>query len=89
MTLVMFYAGVEVAERIAYYGISSNLIKYLTGHLGLSTSTAAENVWTGTALLFPLVGGFIADVFFVRYVTTIFASILYISVCHLLYHRFK
>ncbi|GJY07131.1 proton-dependent oligopeptide transporter family protein [Tanacetum coccineum] len=58
-----FIISVEVAERFAYYGVSSNLITYLTGSLGLSTATAAENVnaWTGTASLLPLVGAFIAD----------------------------
>ncbi|GKA46217.1 proton-dependent oligopeptide transporter family protein [Tanacetum coccineum] len=76
----MYDAGVEVAERFAYYGVSSNLITYLTGSLGLSTATAAENVnaWTGTASLLPLVGAFIADAFLGRYSTIIFASLLYI-----------
>ena len=74
-----------MAERFAYYGVSSNLITYLTGPLGLSTATAAENVnmWTGTASLFPLVGGFIADAFLGRYLMIILASLLYIMVCYL------
>nr|GEW15315.1 proton-dependent oligopeptide transporter family [Tanacetum cinerariifolium] len=81
-----FIIGVEVAERFAYYGVSSNLITYLTGPLGLSTATAAENVnmWTGTASLFPLVGGFIADAFLGRYLTIILASLLYIMALGLL-----
>ncbi|PWA38797.1 proton-dependent oligopeptide transporter family [Artemisia annua] len=75
----MFYAGVDVAERFAYYGVKANLITYLTGPLGQSTATAAKNVniWSGTASLLPLVGAFIADGFLGRYLTIILASLLY------------
>ena len=65
-----------------YYGIHANLINYLTGRLGLSMATAAENVniWTGTGSLLPLVGAFVTDSYLGRYPTIFIATLLYILV---------
>ncbi|KAF7836414.1 protein NRT1/ PTR FAMILY 5.10-like [Senna tora] len=75
-----FIIGVEVTERLCYYGIQSNLINYLTERLHQSTATAAKNVnvWVGTASLLPLFGAFFADSYLGRYRTIILASFLYI-----------
>ncbi|XP_050945755.1 protein NRT1/ PTR FAMILY 5.10-like isoform X1 [Cucumis melo] len=72
--------GVEIAERFAFYGASSNLINFLTDQLQQSTARAAKNInaWSGTAALLPLLGAFLADCFLGRYRTIIISSALYV-----------
>ncbi|KAL2893517.1 Protein NRT1/ PTR FAMILY 5.10, partial [Bienertia sinuspersici] len=75
-----FIIWVEVAERIAFYGISGNLINFLTGKLEQSTAMAAANVnaWTGVSQLSPILGAIIADSYVGKYYTIITASLIYL-----------
>ncbi|CAM0146531.1 unnamed protein product [Urochloa decumbens] len=76
----LFVVAVEIAGSFAYFGISANLITYLTGPLGQSNASAAAavNAWSGTASLMPLLGAFLADAYLGRYASIILACSLYV-----------
>uniref|UniRef100_A0A453SNC0 Major facilitator superfamily (MFS) profile domain-containing protein n=1 Tax=Aegilops tauschii subsp. strangulata TaxID=200361 RepID=A0A453SNC0_AEGTS len=58
---------------LAFYGISYNLVTYLTGVLGQSNVAAARNVstWQATCFLMPLGGAVVADSYCGRYRTMV------------------
>ena len=80
----------EVFERMAYYGISSNLILYLTTKLHQGTVSSANNVtnWVGTIWMTPILGAYVADAFLGRYWTFVIASTVYLSVSLSIYYFF-
>ncbi|KAI3936327.1 hypothetical protein MKW92_001590, partial [Papaver armeniacum] len=79
---IIFLGGVE---SFVFYGISSNLMSFLTMQLGKSTSEAAQNVnaWTGFMHALPLLTGFIFYVighpsYFDRYLTILISGLFYL-----------
>ncbi|KAG6593824.1 Protein NRT1/ PTR FAMILY 5.2, partial [Cucurbita argyrosperma subsp. sororia] len=70
----------EVFERMAFYGISSNLMIYLTVRLQQGIVTASNNVtnWVGVVWMTPVLGAYIADAYLGRFCTFIAASIVYL-----------
>ncbi|XP_026424958.1 protein NRT1/ PTR FAMILY 8.1-like [Papaver somniferum] len=74
-----FIIGNEFCERLAYYGMSTNLVNYLETRLNLGNAKAATQVslWSGTCYLTPLLGALVADAWFGRYWTIAGFSILY------------
>ncbi|KAK4492996.1 hypothetical protein RD792_000035 [Penstemon davidsonii] len=81
-----FILGTECCERLAYYGISTNLVSYLTRKLNQGNVSAARNVttWQGTCYLTPLIGAVLADACWGRYWTiAAFSTIYFIGMCTL------
>ncbi|XP_061367071.1 protein NRT1/ PTR FAMILY 8.3-like isoform X2 [Gastrolobium bilobum] len=79
-----FILGTFFCERLAYYGIASNLVIHLTTKLHEGLVSAARNVTTfqGTCYLTPLVGSFFADAYWGRYWTiVVFFGIYLIGIC--------
>lgn len=77
-----FILGNECSERLAYYGMSSNLLNYFTGQLNQHKAEASKNLsnWSGTCYVMPLLGAFLADAYLGRYWTIATFSIIYVTV---------
>lgn len=75
-----FIIGYELIERVAYYGITANLVLYLTDELRMGTASATQNVnnWVGTTTVLPILGAFIADEYWGRYWTIVYLSTFYV-----------
>ncbi|CAJ2673867.1 unnamed protein product [Trifolium pratense] len=69
-----------IFERMAYYGISSNLFVYLTKKLHQGTVTSSNNVtnWIGTIFITPILGAYIADAHLGRYRTFVISAFIYL-----------
>ncbi|KAJ4794206.1 Protein NRT1/ PTR FAMILY 4.4 [Rhynchospora pubera] len=70
--------GTELAERMCVMGIAMNLVTYLVGDLHLSNSQSATVVtnFMGTLNLLALLGGFLADAKFGRFLTVAIFSMI-------------
>ncbi|KAI4378575.1 hypothetical protein MLD38_016035 [Melastoma candidum] len=76
-----FILGYEIFERIAYHGVTSNLVIYLTTKLNEGTVEAVTNVgvWNGKVWLLPIIGSYNADTYLGRFWTFLSASFIYLS----------
>lgn len=70
----------ECCERLAYYGMSTNLVNYMKFRLSEGNAVASKNVnnWSGTCYIMPLLGAFVADAYWGRYRTIAVFMIIYI-----------
>ncbi|KAK4481008.1 hypothetical protein RD792_011876 [Penstemon davidsonii] len=66
-----FILVTEGCERLAYYGMSTNLVNYLKIRLNMGNVAASNTVtnWSGTCYITPLIGAFLADSYLGRYWT--------------------
>ena len=76
----------EMFERMAYYGISSNLVIFMTTKLHQGTVQSSNNVtnWVGTIFLTPILGAYVADAHLGRYLTFVISSAICFLVCNIL-----
>ncbi|XP_024027406.1 protein NRT1/ PTR FAMILY 8.3-like isoform X2 [Morus notabilis] len=82
-----FILGTECCERLAFYGISTNLVTYLTNKLHEGNVSAAKHatIWQGTCYLTPLLGATLADAYLGRYWTiAAFSMIYFLGMCALI-----
>ncbi|CAN1303802.1 Protein NRT1/ PTR FAMILY 8.1 [Linum perenne] len=75
-----FILGNEGCERLAYYGMSTNLVNFLQERLNMGNAKASTTVtnWSGTCYATPLIGAFLADAYLGRFKTIAIFVIVYI-----------
>lgn len=75
-----FLVGYEAFERMAFYGIASNLVVYLTTQLHEDTVASVRNVnnWSGSVWITPILGAYIADSYLGRFWTFTISSLIYV-----------
>ncbi|KAK6943085.1 Proton-dependent oligopeptide transporter family [Dillenia turbinata] len=75
-----YIIGNECCERLAYYGINTNLVNCLKFRLNERNVVAVNCVtsWSGTCYATPLIGAFLADAYLGRYWTIASFSIIYV-----------
>ena len=90
MIVFGFGAAISISERMTYYGISSNLVMYLTRvmHEDLKTATNNVNYWKGATTLLPLIGSFVGDAYTGRFRMVVLSSLVYLKVHTYTYSSF-
>ncbi|OAY66841.1 protein NRT1/ PTR FAMILY 5.1 [Ananas comosus] len=75
-----YLVGYEAFERMAFYGVASNLVVYLTTQLHEETVSSVRNVsnWSGSVWITPIIGAYIADTYLGRFWTFTISSLIYV-----------
>lgn len=79
-TASLFIITNEFSERLSNFGITANLISYLTKviHQDLKTAAKSVNYWAGVTTMMPLFGGFLADAYTGRFSMVLLSSLVYL-----------
>lgn len=85
--IINIFAGYEAFERMAFYGVASNLVNYLTSQLHEDTVSSVRNVnnWSGSVWITPILGAYIADSYLGRFWTFTLSSLIYVLVSYKIY----
>ena len=80
--LLCYFVGNEFCERLAFYGLATNLVTYITRVMGGDPASAAIQVslFEGTCYMTPLLGAVLADSKWGRYRTILVFSSIYFVV---------
>lgn len=67
---------------LAFFGVAVNLVLFLTRVMQQDNAEAANNVskWTGTVYIFSLIGAFMSDSYWGRYLTCAVFQIIFVVV---------
>ncbi|KAF7839443.1 protein NRT1/ PTR FAMILY 6.1 [Senna tora] len=76
-----FIFGNEMAERMAYFGLSVNMVAFMfyVMHRPFSSSSNAVNNFLGISQVSSLLGGFLADAYLGRYWTIAIFTTIYLA----------
>lgn len=74
--------GNEMAERMAYFGLSVNMVTFMfyVMHRPFTSSANAVNTFLGISQVSSVLGGFIADAYLGRYWTISIFTTIYLLV---------
>jgi proton-dependent oligopeptide transporter, POT family len=88
-TGIPYIVGNELAERFSFYGMRSILLVFMTSYICQSDGTldvfgnkeaeAWVHLFVGSAYLFPILGGIVADALWGKYKTILLLSLVYCS----------
>lgn len=82
--MYFFDVANQALATLAFFGVGVNLVLFLTRVLRQDNASAANNVsiWTGTVYLFSLVGAFLSDSYWGRFLTCTVFQLILLMVCH-------